>query len=442
MSRARLGPRGQSLVTQQNRRMCCLARASGRTDLSALTIPGGVGGPATAVCHGTAHRMWGFPGMDTTEQIEQSLRRQLTAFSQFSARSLGESDIDSLMLDACLRTRAGLNVTHAKLLEYLPDRDRLFLRAGVGWKDGYVGQYQVAPDIDTPIGHAFAFAEPIPIGDYNAEKTYAYPAILKDHGCVASVNVPLRTDRGIFGVLEADHTSPRSFSPDDISFLSGLGNTVARAVELRRALLAMETALDDKQLLIREMNHRIKNNLSLVGAMLSLQARRLADPQLREELHRAVARINNLALVHDRLQVFSSSVTRVDAAPHFQDLCEMLRSLLPAGVALTTRCSGSIAGDCVESLTLIANELVTNAAKYAFEGRDQGEVELGYRQEGAGWRLWVHDNGRGLPPDHDRIGDRSFGHVLLATLVARVNAEITYRSETGTKVDVVCGVMV
>jgi hypothetical protein len=51
---------------------------------------------------------------------------------------------------------------------------------------------------------------------------------------------------------------------------------------------------------------------------------------LREELHRAVARINNLALVHDRLQVFSSSVTRVDAAPHFQDLCEMLRSLLPA----------------------------------------------------------------------------------------------------------------
>jgi GAF domain-containing protein len=67
---------------------------------------------------------------------------------------------------------------------------------------------------------------------------------------VASVNVPLRTDRGIFGVLEADHTSPRSFSPDDISFLSGLGNTVARAVELRRALLAMETALDDKQLLV------------------------------------------------------------------------------------------------------------------------------------------------------------------------------------------------
>jgi len=52
---------------------------------------------------------------------------------------LGESNIDGLMLDACLRARAGLNVTHAKLMEYLPDRDRLLMRAGVGWKEGYVG---------------------------------------------------------------------------------------------------------------------------------------------------------------------------------------------------------------------------------------------------------------------------------------------------------------
>jgi two-component sensor histidine kinase len=326
-------------------------------------------------------------------------------------------------------------------LEYLPDRDRLLLRAGVGWKDGYVGQYQVPPDISTPIGHAFAFSEPVPITDYATEQVYQYPSILKEHGCVASLNVPLRTDRGNFGVLEVDHTLTRSFSIDDISFLTGLGNTVARAVELRRALRVMEAALDEKQFLIREMNHRIKNNLSLVGAMLSLQARRLPEASVREELSRAVSRINNLALVHDRLQMFTSSITKVDAASHFQDLCEMLRSLLPAGVALTSRCSGSIAGDCVESLTLIANELVTNAAKYAFEGRESGEIVLGYRQEGAGWRLWVQDDGNGLPADHEVRGGNSFGRLLLATLTSRVNADITYRSEDGTRVDVVCGVM-
>jgi two-component sensor histidine kinase len=373
------------------------------------------------------------------QPIEQTLRRQLTAFSQFSSRSLNEANIDALMLDACIRARAGTGVTHAKLMEYLPARDRLLLRSGVGWKAGYVGQYQVPPDIDTPIGHAFVLSEPVAIPDYSNGQTYRYPSILKDHGCVASINVPLRTDQGNFGVLEVDHTSPRSFSADDLSFLTGLGNTVARAVELRRALMSMESALDEKQLLIREMNHRIKNNLSLVAAMLSLQARRILDPMVREELGRAVTRINNLALVHDRLQVFTSSATQVEAAPHFQDLCNMLRSLLPPGIGLTSKCSGTIGGDCVESLTLIANELVTNAAKYAFTGRDTGEIVLGYQQEGAGWRLWVHDNGRGLPPEQDP-SSKSFGRQLLLTLAARVNAEIRYSSDGGTRADVIFGI--
>ena len=118
----------------------------------------------------------------------------------------------------------------------------------------------------------------------------------------------------------------------------------------------------------------------------------------------------------------------------------MLRSLLPEGVVLAQRCSGSIPGDFVESLSLIANELVTNAAKYAFIDRTNGEIVLGYREEGAGWRLWVHDNGSGLPSDHANRATQSFGHQLVATLATRVNAEITYASDGGTKVEVTSGV--
>jgi two-component sensor histidine kinase len=202
----------------------------------------------------------------------------------------------------------------------------------------------------------------------------------------------------------------------------------------------LETALNDKQLLLREMNHRIKNNLTLVAAMLTLQARRFSDATLKNELASAVNRINNLALVHDRLQLFTASVSQVEAAPHFQELCEMLRSLLPPGVSLTSQCSGSIAGDCVESLTLIANELVTNAAKYAFAGLEGGQIIVGFRQEGAGWRLWVHDNGRGLPAADGTAHEKSFGHHLVGTLASRLNAEIFYKSGEGTKVEVCCGV--
>lgn len=375
-----------------------------------------------------------------SDSVTTVLRRQLTVFTQFTARALAETNIDALMTDACLRARAGTQVTHAKLLEYLPDRDRLLLRAGVGWREGYVGEYEVPPDLATPIGHAFAFAEPVPVADYTSEQTYSYPSILREHGCVASLNVPIRTDAGMFGVIEVDHMSARSFTADDITFLAGLGNTVARAVELRRAVSTMTETLEQKQMLVREMNHRIKNNLSLVAAMLSLQARRSDDGAVQDQLRSAVLRINNLALVHDRLQLFTSSVTSVDAASHFRDLAEMLRSLLPPGVALETQCTGAIIGDGVEAITLVVNELVTNAAKYAFAGRETGRIVLGYGSEGAGWRLFVQDDGNGLPPDHlDRSG-KSFGRQLIASLATRLNAEVIYSVRQGTRVELVCGV--
>ena len=73
--------------------------------------------------------------------------------------------------------------------------------------------------------------------------------------------------------------------------------------------------------------------------------------------------------------------------------------------------------------------------------RLQVEIRLWcYLQEGAGWRLWVHDNGHGIEPARESKSTRTFGNLLVATVVSRMNAEIRYMSERGTKVDVICGV--
>jgi two-component system, sensor histidine kinase PdtaS len=365
------------------------------------------------------------------------LRRQLNAFAQFTSRSLGKSDLDAVMFDACLRARAGLDVTHAKLLEYAPGRDGLLLRAGAGWKDGYVGRYVASASLDTVIGQAFALSQPIAVEDYNARSDLKFPSILKEHGCVSSLNVPISTDEGTFGVLEVDHMATRLFTDDDIFFLTGLGNSVAQAIQLKRSVIALNGVLQEKQLFARELNHRIKNNLSLVGSMLLLQSRDLAEPTIRQHLGDAVQRINNLALVHDRLQMLSQIDTRIDAQSHFQELAGMLRSLLPPGITLLTECSGEILADCIESITLIANELVTNAAKYAFGGRERGRVVLGYQQQGPGWRLWVEDNGLGKLSDTSKA---SFGSRLVYTLAARVNAQVYREFTGGTRVEIACGV--
>jgi hypothetical protein len=278
-------------------------------------------------------------------------------------------------MDACLRSRAGRISCQA---DGVLAGSRPFALAGRrGLERGVCGQYQVPPDIDTPIGHAFALSEPVAISDYFSEKTYRYPTILKDHGCVASLNVPLRTDRGNFGVLEVDHTSSRTFSADDIYFLTGLGNTVAAAVELRRALQAMEAALDEKQLLVREMNHRSRTTSASSAPCCRCRPSAFRNPasdRQRGADSQSGAGPRPASAVHliGNAGGRSSSVTQVDAASHFQELCAMLRSLLPAGVALTPRCSGSIPSDCVESLTLIANELVTMPPNTLLRGATAG----------------------------------------------------------------------
>ena len=164
----------------------------------------------------------------------ENLRLQLAGFARFTTRALVESNLDALLLDACIRARAATRVSHAKVLEYLPAEDRLLLRAGIGWKPGYVGVYTAPADMDTAIGYAFNLCEPVPVSDYQTQSQFGWPDILKDHGCVSSVNVPLRGETGVFGVLEVDHREVRHYTTDDLHFLTALGNTVARAVELNR----------------------------------------------------------------------------------------------------------------------------------------------------------------------------------------------------------------
>jgi two-component sensor histidine kinase len=327
-------------------------------------------------------------------------------------------------------------MSHAKLLEYIPETDRLLLRAGVGWKPGVVGTYQVTTDLRTPIGYSFSLIDPVAVGNYTEQSKWEYPALLRDHSCVSSLNVPLLAEAGIVGVLEVDHIEPKNFTEDDVSFLTGLASVVGQSIRLRRAIDETERGLEEKNFLLREMNHRIKNNLSLVSSMLMLAARRSPSDQVRETLRDSVSRINNIALVHDRLQLATGLSTQVPAGEHFGSLALLLGTLMPPGVVLTTNCIGSIQGGQLEAMTLIVNELVTNSAKYAFSGRNEGNISIGYRVEGVAWHLWVHDNGIGKSD----VSKESFGHHLLGILAGRLNAELTVTVDQGTRVDLYGGI--
>ena len=125
--------------------------------------------------------------------------------------------------------------------------------------------------------------------------------------------------------------------------------------------------------------------------MLALQRSCVGAADVKREFDDAINRIYSLAHVHDRLQ--RQSPNELDAASYFSDWCGMLRSLVPKNVQLNCHGRGALPVENIEAFSLLVNELVTNACKYAFPQGRAGEIEISFIDTGEGWKLTVHDNG-------------------------------------------------
>jgi two-component sensor histidine kinase/PAS domain-containing protein len=180
-----------------------------------------------------------------------------------------------------------------------------------------------------------------------------------------------------------------------------------------------------------ELNHRVKNNLALVSAMLSLQARDGAEPLVRSGLTKAVDRIQAIADVHASLYR-SSRKDDVDFAAYLGDLCDRLAgSLLEEGERVRLELTADPAVmplDRAVALGVIVNELVTNAAKHAYPPPAAGVIGVALRRGPDGLVLTVADTGRGLPPD---LPEGGMGMRLIRSLVQQIGAALDIEPQPG-----------
>jgi two-component sensor histidine kinase len=193
-------------------------------------------------------------------------------------------------------------------------------------------------------------------------------------------------------------------------------------VAARTAELA--TALRQRDTLLLEINHRIKNNLQIVGSLLAVQARRQTNEDARRALGEARTRVSAIADLHKHLyQSDAASTIRLDR--YLAGLCRDLASIGSAGGGAGLSC----AGDAVEvpldqaiPLALIVTELVTNAMKYAFpDGRD-GRIEVTVRRHEGRLRLTVADDGAGM--SEDRPSGDGLGMTLVSALAQQLQATV------------------
>ncbi len=224
--------------------------------------------------------------------------------------------------------------------------------------------------------------------------------------------------------------------------IRSLGETFSRMADLISSREAeLRESLHQKEILVREIHHRVKNNLQLVMSLLNLHARRIRDPRAEEAFAEARSRINALATLHRRLYE-SESLQEIDLHWFLEDLCaELRRGGLSRGrhVDLIVESPSEVIGpELAVPLGLLVTEAITNAYKHAFIDRTHGTIHVHVERESPEKLLIrIRDNGAGFDPD-SIVGAEAngLGRSLIEAFVRQLHGELQIKADDGTVVEV------
>lgn len=219
--------------------------------------------------------------------------------------------------------------------------------------------------------------------------------------------------------------------------LTGYWAFVRDITQRKEAEQFIKASLREKEILLREIHHRVKNNLAVVNSLLRLQSRDAKDPFHREMFEEAQARIRSLALAHERL-CQSENLAYVNMNEYLRSLLDhLVFSERPVGskIAVNQHVENvQLELDSAVPLGFLVNELVSNAAKHAFSNRECGSIDIAFRQiRGEGFELVIKDDGVGLPESVDFDRPRSLGMKLAQLFTKQLHGEIELIRDGGTE---------
>ena len=207
---------------------------------------------------------------------------------------------------------------------------------------------------------------------------------------------------------------------------------IATNAQLREVERALRASLEEKDVLMREVHHRVNNNLQIIASLLNLQTSRAVDPAVKEELSVVGNRIHSLSLVHQKLYR-SQDLSHIDAGGYVHELCAHLQSAfapVTGAVALVVEAPPQqIPLDSAIHLGLIVNELVTNSLKHGFRDGRGGRLSVSLQRAGAdGLVLAIVDDGR-----VEESTRRGLGMSLVEAMAKRLDGTLTVSRDGGTR---------
>ena len=360
---------------------------------------------------------------------EKWVRRQ-SALAEFGRQALMVDDLDVLLHEAVVLAAQGLDIDRAKVMERLSSGDKLLMRAGTGWKPGLVGHLVVDAGSKSAGGFTLYTGKPVIADDIENEKRFDVPEFLREHGIKSLINVIIRGKNEAFGVLEVDSAQRRSFNQEDVDFLQSYANVLAAAIDRSKANEALAKLAEERAVLLRELQHRVKNNLQIITSLLNMQIRRVGNGEVESQLRIIGSRVETLRVVHDNL-FQAENIDRIPLPHYLHSLCESLlafHGVRAEEVTLDFSADEAMAGvDTTVPLGLLINEFFVNSLQHAFpDGR--GEISVRLTREGGDRAcLTLTDDG----PGFDRAAAKGVGTGLqiMSVLAVQLGGKLTWDDE-------------
>ncbi len=364
--------------------------------------------------------------------LESRIRDYRRSINGFSRLVTAPASLERLMQHLTAQVSRAAQIRRVKVLRYRPETSDLLVVAGVGWKDGVVGHATLGTDMQSPPGRSIQTSAPVAIEDLPNDREYRYSDLLREHGVISVLNVPVMIDGQSWGVLEVDTEKRCVFDEWDVDFLTTMANILGCALARHKAeqdaitaAFEIKTANARSEIAMRELQHRAKNNLQLVISLLTASSRQSGSDEVREIIGSAIGRVQAIAVAHDLLSRGKQG-SSVEFAQYLRALCASITPSHRDIVLDVDAMEATIPLDRAVPAGLIVNELVTNSMKYAFdnvesEGR-RIQVKFVVVGNGSEACISVEDNGRGmsLPPQP------GYGMRLIEALARQLSGRLEY----------------
>jgi signal transduction protein with GAF and PtsI domain len=363
-------------------------------------------------------------------ELYDNMRRQIAELSTLA--EVSRTITSPLYLDEMLGliVEMAAQIMNARVCSLMlldEDRGELVIRATQSLSQDYINK----PPLPLGEGIAGRVAQegvPLTILDVREEPRYRYTDIARKEGLCSLLSVPLRVREQIIGVFNCYTAEPHHFTLEEIGLFSTLANQTALAIE--NANLVMNAAI------VREMHHRVKNNLQTVAMLLRLQMSEGRKVSAQEILHESINRILSIAAVHEVLS--QKGFRLVDIRDVIERIVVAItQNMLQPDKDIQITVEGeevSLPSQPATSLALAVNELIQNAVEHAFISRDQGAIVVKLTQDQKHLSVEVTDDGIGFPADFGAAPARSLGLQIVETLVeGDLKGEFMLSNERGTR---------